>query len=246
LCVNGRYSRTNIRQKATFLVRLPDFSSSKTIRVTALVEDRSSGRHNIVFGTPFLRDLGFNFDYKRGIITWDDVSTVMKSIPRNENNILDNVDPQDVDIPEFMKAVTKKQNVPFRANVYSEYNYSDMVLKCTHLSTTQQDSLIDLFSQYEELFSGKLGSVPGPPVSSKFKQEAKPFAARAYMVPKSIENIAKNEIADLVKIGVLVKNVQTEWASPSFSVKRKMVESILFQTCGGSTHASKDTPTHYQ
>ena len=50
-CVNGRYSKSNIRQKATFLVRLPDFSSSKTIKVTALFEDRSSGRHNVVFGT---------------------------------------------------------------------------------------------------------------------------------------------------------------------------------------------------
>jgi len=35
-CVNGRYSRTDIRQKATF--------------------DRRSGRHNIVFGTPFHLD----------------------------------------------------------------------------------------------------------------------------------------------------------------------------------------------
>jgi len=145
----------------------------------------------------------------------------MKSTPRDENNNLDNVDPQDVDLPEFMKTVTKKQNVPFRANVYNEYNYRDMVLKITHLSTKQQDSLIDLFSQYEELFSSKLGSVPGPPVSLKLKQEAKPFATRAYMVPKSIENIAKKEIADLVKIGVLVKNVQTEWVSPSFFRQKK-------------------------
>jgi len=96
-----------------------------------------------------------------------------------------------------------------------------MILKCTHLSTEQQDALIDLFSQYEELFSGKLGSIPGPPISLKLKQETKPFAARPYTVPKSMEHIAKQEAAELVKIGVLEKNVKTEWASPSFFRPKK-------------------------
>ena len=111
-----------------------------------------------------------------------------------------------------MKVATKKQNVPFRANVYGKYNYRDMILKCTHLSTEQQDSLIDLFSQYEELFSGKLGCISGPPVSLRLKQEANPFATRAYTIP----NDRKKEIAKLVKIGVLEKNVETEWTSLSF------------------------------
>ena len=41
------------------------------------------------------------------------------------------------------------------------------------------------------------------------------------MVPKAIEDIAKNEIADLVIIGILVKNMQTEWASPLFLRQKK-------------------------
>jgi len=219
--VNGRYGKTNIREKATFLIRLPDFASSKTIEVTALVEDNTTGRHNIVFGTPFLLDLGFNFDYQRGIITWDDVSTSMKTIQRNENYFLDDNDIQDEHLPEFMKTATKKQNAPFRANVYGKYNYRDMILRCTHLTTEQRDSLTKLFSKYEELFSGKLGCMPGPPVKLELKQEAKPFATRPYSVPKSIEHIAKKEIAELVRIGVLEKNVKTEWASPSFFRPKK-------------------------
>ena len=98
-CVNGRYSKTNISQKATFHIRLPDFTSSKTIKITALVEDKSAGRHNIVFGTPFLRELGFHFDYQRGIITGDDVSMVMQSIPRSEHN---SIDLQDKHLPDFL------------------------------------------------------------------------------------------------------------------------------------------------
>jgi len=93
---------------------------------------------------------------------------VMQSIPRNEHN---SIDLQDKHLPDFLKTITNKQNVPFRANVYGKYNYHDFVLKCTHLSTEQQDSLIDLFAKYKELFSGNLGRVPGPPVSLNFKKK---------------------------------------------------------------------------
>ena len=81
--------------------------------------------------------------------------------------------------------------------------------------------MLQVFSKYEELFSGNLGKVPGPPVSLELKQEAKPFAARPYTFPKSMEHIAKQEIAELVRIGVLEKNVKTEWASPSFFRPKK-------------------------
>lgn len=102
-----------------------------------------------------------------------------------------------------------------------------MVLKCTHLSTEEQDSLIDLFSKYQELFSGKLGSVPGPAVSLKLKSDAKPFATSPYTVLRALEHIAKNEVPDHVDIGVLVKEIQTEWASPSF-FRPKKDEGIRF------------------
>ena len=50
--VKGRYSSTTIKEKATFLVRLPDFASSKAVKVTALMESNNKvvGRHDIIFG----------------------------------------------------------------------------------------------------------------------------------------------------------------------------------------------------
>ena len=219
--VKGRYSSTVIKEQATFQVKLPDFASTKSVLVTALVEDSSNvvGRHDIIFGSSFLQELGIAFDYSRGTISWDDVSTTMKTLSRTEVNSLSEVDPSDVDLPDFMKSATKRASI--MPNVYDKYNYRDMVLKCKHLNKEQQDILIALFSQYEELFSGDLGSVPGTPVSLKLKTDAKPFASRAYTVPKALEHIAKKEIQDLVDIGVLVKNVSTEWASPSFFRPKK-------------------------
>ncbi len=59
----------------------------------------------------------------------------METIPRNESNYLDDINPQNEHLPDFVKVAAKKQNDPFRANVYDKYNHRDMILKCTHLST---------------------------------------------------------------------------------------------------------------
>ena len=220
--VKGRYSSTSIKEQATFDVRLPDFDATKSVKVTAFVEDSGCvvGRHAIVFGSTFLQELGITFDYSRGTITWDDVSTTMKTISQAEINSINDDDPADVDLPDFMKNATKKA-ASIKPNIYDTYNYHDMVLRCEHLTKEQQDSLISLFSDYEELFSGKLGTVPGPPIKLKLKPNAVPFCARAFTVPKAIEHIAKNEVNDLVKIGVLVKGVHSAWASPSFFRPKK-------------------------
>jgi len=165
--------------------------------VTALVEEESACRYDVIFGTPFLNDLALKFDDNRGTIVWDDVATTMKTITTESINSLNDEDPGDTDLPAFMKTATKKAATTFKANNYEKYNYRDMVFTCTHLSPSQQDTLIDLFSSYEELFNDKLGSVPGPPVSLKLKTNAKPFATRAYTVPKALESIAKKKYSIL-------------------------------------------------
>ena len=89
-----------------------------------------------------------------------------------------------------------------------------MVLNCTHLTNEQQDSLIKLFSKYELLFDGSLGLVPGVLVHLDLKPGSKPYCAWAYKIPHSIYEIAKKEVDDLVRVGVLTANVFSEWGAP--------------------------------
>ena len=74
--------------------------------------------------------------------------------------------------------------------------------------------MLDLFSNYASLFDGTLGTVPCEPIKLKLKPNSKPYYAKAYNVPQSIYDIAKNETEELVRIGVLRKNVPTPWAAP--------------------------------
>ena len=121
-----------------------------------------------------------------------------------------------------------------------------MVLRCNHHSTEQQNAFLSLISKYKELIGGKLGCVPGPPVSLKIKPGSKPFCSRAYTVPKSIEQVAKKEINDLVDVGVLVKNLPSEWTSPSFFFDlRRMDEFVLYLICVVSTLALNGILIYY-
>ena len=109
----------------------------------------------------------------------------------------------------------------------NKHDYVQMVDRCTHLKTPEKSMINKLFSKFKELFSGKLGRVPGPPVRLKLKKTAMLFHSRAYTILKAFEELAKKEIQDLVDIGVLVKNVRTAYTSPSFFRKKKMEESVL-------------------
>jgi hypothetical protein len=51
----------------------------------------------------------------------------------------------------------------------------------------------------------------------------KPIHARAYTVPRSVEQYLQlsKEIVRLVDIGVLEEDYSSEWASPSFAIPKK-------------------------
>ena len=129
------------------------------------------------------------------------------------------------------------------ANKYETYNYKSMVEQCSHLDEGSKKKLLELLSLYEELFSGNIGTVPGPPVKLKLKKEARPFSSPAYTIPKAFEQIAKKEIEDLCNIGVLIKNVRTAYQSPSF-FRPKKNGGVRFQIYGNSTNVYSESLIH--
>jgi len=221
--VTGRYGKSHVTETATFEIKLPDFCKSRSISVTVNIDDDAIGCHDIIFSARFLTEFGLIFDYKRQQITWDDLLVPMKplqSIPIPINSMTQ--DKHDDDAPSIVKkAINCVTRGTMSANKYNEYNYVSIINKCLHLTSEQRNDLLRLFSQYEELFSGDIGEVPGEKVHLELKPNAKPYSAPAYSVPQAFYQTAKNEIKELVKKRVLIKNVRTAWASPSFFRPKK-------------------------
>ena len=56
---------------------------------------------------------------------------------------------------------------------------------CTHLSLPDQNKLLELLTEYEELFDGTLGDWNTEPVSFELKEGTKPYHGRPFPIPKS-------------------------------------------------------------
>ena len=93
---------------------------------------------------------------------------------------------------------------------------------CKHLALHEQNKLLDLLTEYEDLFDSTLGDWKTEPVSLELKEGAKPYHGRAFLVPKIHKATLVNELNRLCKLGVLEFQPASEWAAPSFIIPKKI------------------------
>ena len=87
---------------------------------------------------------------------------------------------------------------------------------CSHLSLQDQNKLLELLTEFEELFDGTLGDWITDPVSFELKEGANPYHGRSYPVPKAYKETTIRELNSMVELGVVEFQHRSEWASPSF------------------------------
>ena len=78
-----------------------------------------------------------------------------------------------------------------------------------------------MFKKYEPLFDGSLGHWRAKSVDIELKENAQPFHARPYPIPKSLEIKIKLEIERLIQAGALKKVNHSEWGAPNFVIPKK-------------------------
>ena len=89
---------------------------------------------------------------------------------------------------------------------------------CSHLSTSQKRDLLKLLQEFETLFDGTLGDWDTEPIHLRLK----PGATTIEGLFQSRESIwLKKEVARLEEIGVLKRQPDSEWASPTFIILKK-------------------------
>jgi hypothetical protein len=99
---------------------------------------------------------------------------------------------------------------------------------CKHLSADHQKKLLQRLFEFESLSDGTLGDWKSKPVSFfQLKQGASPYHGRAFPVPKIHKDVLIKEVERLCKLGVLEQQHYLEWASPSFTVPRKITPCFL-------------------
>ena len=92
---------------------------------------------------------------------------------------------------------------------------------CTHLSLQDQNKLLELLTEYEELYNWTLGDWNTKPVSFELKEGTEPYHGRPFPIPKSCKETTVKELNRLCELGVLEFQLASEWASPSFIISKK-------------------------
>jgi hypothetical protein len=87
---------------------------------------------------------------------------------------------------------------------YEKANLNTIVIEnCSHLSTSNQEKLLKLLTEFEDLFDGTLGDWDTEPVSLKLREGARPHHGRPFPTPKVHKETLKLEIERLCELGVL-------------------------------------------
>ena len=146
----------------------------REVTVEALVGENTIGRHDLIFGRQFCKEMKLQLNFNTETIVWDDLSIPTKRTQSNKY-IVNAIDPTNANLPTFMKKAATKVVTEMEANEYGKHDYKAMVNKCDHLNDDQKGKLLKLFSKYKDLFSGKLGKIPRPPVEIKLREKVKPL-----------------------------------------------------------------------
>ena len=92
---------------------------------------------------------------------------------------------------------------------------------CAHLSVNERTKLLALLLDFEELSNGTLGDWKDSDISLELKKGETPFAQRkAYTVPQIHLETLKREVKRLVLLGVLERQDDSEWVSPTFIIPK--------------------------
>ena len=206
----GTFKTTRL---AEIKLKLPELSDTAEINIKCHVTKQKS-KYDLILGREILRELGITLNFNNNTINWSDTSIPMKPV---ENNTRIHFAISD---SKRVASETKRIKKILDAN-YEKADLNKIVDDLKYLDKNKQSKLLKLLKKYEPMFDGALGKYTGSTYKIELKDNIKPYHAKPFPIPKVHEPTLKKEVERLVKIGVLRKINNSEWAAPTFIIPKK-------------------------
>ena len=207
----GGNMTTTSKVKAQFT--LPELHDNRMIEWDVHVT-KTLGAYDMIIGRDLLEFLGMDVRFSNLTVEWEGSSMPFKDLHASPLESYHINDPVSVE-----ERATRVKRI-----LDAKYEPADLESVCskqTQLQRDQQQKLLTLLEKYSDLFDGTLGKWKGTEVDLELKEDAKPYHAKAYPVPRVHKDTVYNEVQRLVRIGVLKKVNRSEWAAPSFIIPKK-------------------------
>jgi hypothetical protein len=179
---------------------------------------------DLILGCRTMKELGTVLDFQRKEITIDEIILPMRDINSLTTSKMEKVWAVNNSMahePHSTQEATQRVVHILDAKYEKADLQSVVSVNCTHLSLQDQNKLMEVLTEFEELFDGRLGDWNTKPVSFELKDGTKPYHGRPFPVPKSRKATTIKELNRLCDLGVLEFRPASEWASPSFIIPKK-------------------------
>jgi transposase InsO family protein len=207
----------------------PDFDDYVTLTAEFSVKwkvfvdesDSRLSRYDMIIGRDLLEELGMNFLFSEGLMTWDNATVPMRSPDWLDSNLIEAYQEEIFSIhdPDTTEAERIQGILDHK---YAPADFDKVIEESKHLTTEEQELLHTLLNKYESLFDGTLGNWNTAPTDIDLKDpECEPYHARPYPVPHSQEKKLRDEVDRLVELKVLRKVNRSQWAAPMFTIPKK-------------------------
>ena len=170
---------------------------------------------SIILGRDVQQTLGFNIMWSTKSLIWDDISIPMKS--RQDQIITLEHSQLFIECEEIEE---EHYTTILRDANYTKADIPQEIKQMKYLSILEKDQLRMLLQKHEDLFDGTLGTWNMDPVELELKPNSKPYQAKPMTVPHIHKKTLYTEINRLLKIGVLQRENNSEWAAPSFLIPK--------------------------
>ena len=207
---------------------MPEFSGSKIIKHKFQVDNEDTNAnigYDMIIGRDLQMKLGCITDFKRNVLTWEDISVPMRSAytdtdkPRFSRTEIHEIIKQTAE-PLATQEATERAIKILDSN-YEAADLDKIANNAEQLNDEQRAKLLVLLKDFEDVFDGTLGKWKTEPVDIELKPDAKPVNSRYYPVPRINKETFKKELLRLVDIGVLEPVQSSEYGTPVFIIPKK-------------------------
>ena len=215
----GGNFQTSKKCKTTFILK--EFFKNKSIKWNLHV-DSTPGlhRYDMILGHDVMSELRITLDFMDQTMTWDNLTINMKD-PESLSDLLDPVNDffwsNDLYKTEALQEASARLQKILDAK-YAPADLNAVVQACRHLTEDEKSQLHALLHKYKHLLNGTWNNKP---YNIELKEGAKPYHNRPFPVPKIHERTLKVKLDRLVKLRVLKRINDSEWAAPTFIISKK-------------------------
>jgi hypothetical protein len=213
--------------------KFPELSTSKVVTWQAHVDDKTSSKeadYDMIMGMDLMTSIVITVDCEQRCIRWGGTEIPLKTRATLNNDEILHMLYNAANEPDILQEAEKRQNRILDSD-YRKVEVDTFVEELKHLTMDEKQILSKTLKKFSTLFGGGLGMLNIKPVRLEFIDGAKPYHARPFPVPQSLEATTKTEMKRLTDIDVFNRSSDYELEAPTFILAKKTGDVRILTDC---------------